>query len=143
MQDLKRKLILKRWSSMCVPWLEGGFNIKEVLAWNYALLSKWIWRLAQNQEGIWSNWTRHYCLANSSIWDATHKDHYAESFRSILRVRDIWIDRKGSHAQASLNSCIVNGKFNTGKAYDLLRMKMPKLRWTHSIAGVEIMVVFL
>ncbi|XP_074267032.1 uncharacterized protein LOC141590333 [Silene latifolia] len=38
-----RKLIMKSWMSCCAPYQEGGFNIKEVLAWIKCILGKWIW----------------------------------------------------------------------------------------------------
>ncbi|XP_074301542.1 uncharacterized protein LOC141632942 [Silene latifolia] len=37
-EEGQRKLIMKSWSSCCKPHVEGGFNIKEVLAWNKCLL---------------------------------------------------------------------------------------------------------
>ncbi|XP_074313524.1 uncharacterized protein LOC141648702 [Silene latifolia] len=48
-----KKLIMKSWASCCKPVHEGGFNIKEVLAWNKCLISKWIWEIDQHSESFW------------------------------------------------------------------------------------------
>ncbi|XP_074297579.1 uncharacterized protein LOC141628319 [Silene latifolia] len=38
-EDSHRKLIMKSWDSCCAPYTEGGFNIKEILAWNKCIIS--------------------------------------------------------------------------------------------------------
>ena len=70
---------------------------------------------------FWHKWTTGYCLKGASIWQAQYKTHFSESLTSIMRVRDIWIDKIGSNAENMLNSCVHNGKFTISLAYDLLR----------------------
>ena len=69
----EKKMIFKSWDSICKPWIEGGFNIKEALSWNKALISKQIWELMTNNDSLWSQWTRAYILKGKNIWNIENK----------------------------------------------------------------------
>ncbi|XP_074283817.1 uncharacterized protein LOC141608353 [Silene latifolia] len=56
----QRKLIMKSWSSCCKPHIEGGFNIKEILAWNKCILCKWIWAIETHADSSWVIWNHTY-----------------------------------------------------------------------------------
>ncbi|XP_074305162.1 uncharacterized protein LOC141640175 [Silene latifolia] len=111
-EDGKRRLIFKSWKSICSPWQEGGFNMKELFSWNKALLDKWLWILEVKKSGLWFEWTQAYHLTNSSIWTLQSKSHYTESLRSILIIRDELLSKTGSTTAAVslLESWFHNGK---------------------------------
>ncbi|XP_074319365.1 uncharacterized protein LOC141656392 [Silene latifolia] len=137
----KRKMIFQSWKSICSPWSEGGFNIKELLSWNKALLSRWIWLLTQNREGIWDKWSRDYNMMGSSIWVTCSKPHHAGSWRAILKTRDCLLAIAGNSADAQsvLNSCVLRGHFLVRRAYDIFRTKHQKLGWTRVLSCSEIL----
>ncbi|XP_074298711.1 uncharacterized protein LOC141629637 [Silene latifolia] len=120
-----RKLVPKSWKSICSPRVEGGFGIKELLSWNKALVSKWVWKLTLPSTGIWCNWTTTYPLHNGTIWDISAKDYFSESLNSIIAVKNDLIHATGSQAAAQtlLHSWCANGKFHTHLAYDWFRPK--------------------
>ncbi|XP_074271037.1 uncharacterized protein LOC141594956 [Silene latifolia] len=111
-EDGQRRLIFKSWKSICSPWQEGGFNMKELLSWNKALLAKWLWILEVKKSGLWFEWTQAYHLTNNSIWTLQSKSHYTESLRSILIIRDELLSKTGSTTAAVslLESWFHNGK---------------------------------
>ncbi|XP_074292993.1 uncharacterized protein LOC141619870 [Silene latifolia] len=38
-------MVFKCWYQISSPTLAGGFNVKDLTAWNYSLICKWIWQL--------------------------------------------------------------------------------------------------
>ncbi|XP_074270957.1 uncharacterized protein LOC141594871 [Silene latifolia] len=120
-----RKLVPKSWKSICSPREEGGFGIKELLSWNKALVSKWVWKLTLPPNGIWCNWNTTYPLHNGTIWDISARDYFSESLNSIIAVKNELIHATGSQAAAQtlLHSWCTNGQFHTHLAYNWFRPK--------------------
>ncbi|KAK9698500.1 hypothetical protein RND81_08G109100 [Saponaria officinalis] len=124
-----KKLILKSWDSICVPKEEGGFGIKEVLACNMALLSRWIWRLVMAQGDLWSSWISSYTLRQQSVWTVTSKQSDAECWRSILKVRDYILERTWyvvADAERLVKSWVKGDSFDTSTAYQFFRKVQPQ-----------------
>ena len=62
----KRKYRLKKWSILCRPKRQGGLEIMDLETLNKCLLSKWLFKLI-NEEGIWQQLLRNKYLANKTI----------------------------------------------------------------------------
>lgn len=94
--EVKRKMLYKSWKSCCVPKEEGGFNIKEILSWNKALLLKWMWQIQENIGGVWVAWIQTYCLYRvRDVWQLSAKDCHSESWKGILKTRDNVVEQAG------------------------------------------------
>ncbi|XP_074298715.1 uncharacterized protein LOC141629640 [Silene latifolia] len=74
-----RRVIFKSWQSMCFPWVEGGFQLKAIMAWNQENMLKWLWHLDRGTGSVWSSWVSKYYLVQCSIWDLTFQEYYSES----------------------------------------------------------------
>ena len=46
-------MYLVKWEVVCLPREEGGLGIKDIPKFNEALLGKWIWALATDQQQLW------------------------------------------------------------------------------------------
>ncbi|KAK9756010.1 hypothetical protein RND81_01G066800 [Saponaria officinalis] len=134
----KTRMIFKSWSSICLPWEEGGFGVKEVLSWNKALIAKLLWNLDQRRGGfgsaaggIWISWVSSYCQSTCTIWEVSSMASSSESFKAILSIRDELFLRNGSiiAAQNALRACSVQGRFCAGLAYELFRRRAAKISW--------------
>ncbi|XP_074300962.1 uncharacterized protein LOC141632303 [Silene latifolia] len=127
----QRRMVFKSWSSICKPCIEGGYNVKELLSWNKALLCKWVWQLTQNRDNILVSWCRSYNLNGHTIWEAQPKIRHAESWRDIIKIKNYLLQAAGSvtNAQRMLDSCVKNGNFCVGKAYHIFRDKGRNTRW--------------
>ena len=45
-----KKIPWVKWEIVCLPKSEGGLGIKDISKFNTALLGKWIWALASDQQ---------------------------------------------------------------------------------------------
>lgn len=52
---IKRKYHLVKWAAVCRPKIFGGLGVTNSKLMNVALLTKWWWRLAQNESGLWAD----------------------------------------------------------------------------------------
>jgi hypothetical protein len=62
----RKKYRLTKWSILCRPKDCGGLGIKSLEIQNKCLLSKWLFKLI-NEEGIWQNILRRKYLSNKTI----------------------------------------------------------------------------
>lgn len=85
--DGNRKIIMFSWNNICKPKLEGGFNVKELLSWNKALMCKKLSKISSNS-GIWANWSTAYYLSQSDIWEVRSKKIDSWAWKKLLEVRD-------------------------------------------------------
>ena len=49
-----KKIPWVKWEVICLPKAEGGLGIKEISKFYVALLGKWIWALASDQQHLWA-----------------------------------------------------------------------------------------
>ncbi|KAK9677027.1 hypothetical protein RND81_11G117000 [Saponaria officinalis] len=131
------RMTFKSWSSICLPWDEGGFGVKEVLSWNKALIAKLLWNLDQGRGGIWTKWVASYYLNSCSIWEVSGMVSSSESFKAILAIRDQLLMCRGTKmaAQDALRACSAQGRFCTGLAYEMFRRRAVKINWATSLAA--------
>ncbi|KAK9688853.1 hypothetical protein RND81_09G016000 [Saponaria officinalis] len=139
--DLRGKLIFKNWSSICLPWLEGGFDIREVLAWNKALLARLLWRLDTTQDGVWNRWVQRYYVSDNTIWEVKASNSQSESFKSILAVRDQALTLLGDTQSVKvwLHSCLFQRKFSVARAYEFFRPRSTCLYWASTLQSQSVL----
>ncbi|XP_074291768.1 uncharacterized protein LOC141618564 [Silene latifolia] len=130
-----RKLIMKSWASCCVPHAEGGFNIKEVLAWNKCILCKWIWIIDTHSDSLWVNWNHTYNIKTGDFWTMAAKNYHSESWKNLLTVRYEIVAKTGSiaTARAFLLDCIAGGKMRLHRVYDFLRVPGRRISWAQAV----------
>ncbi|XP_074315250.1 uncharacterized protein LOC141651435 [Silene latifolia] len=126
---------MKNWTSCCYPHNEGGFNIKEILAWNRSILCKWIWAIDSSSSSTWTQWNMVYNIKAHNFWDMQIKPHHSESWRSILYVRNELVSKAGGVelARSLLSRCVKAGKLQLCLLYDNFRENGVQLPWTKGV----------
>ncbi|XP_074293162.1 uncharacterized protein LOC141620105 [Silene latifolia] len=134
-EDGSRRMIFKSWKSIYTSWNEGGFDIRELLSWNKALVAKRLWLIIYKQTGLWFTWTQAYNFPTMVFWDLTSKDRHSESLKSIITVNNEILQRTGSQhaAHQLLSSWTVHGKFNIDMAYNWFRTAQTHLPWAQAL----------
>ena len=63
----KQKYHMVSWSDICKPREQGGLGIMCSKWMNIALLSRWLWRIAQGQGGLWLDIIRNKYLRGQPL----------------------------------------------------------------------------
>lgn len=82
-ESKKRKYHMLRWADLCRPENQGGLGISNSRKTNLALVTKWTWKLLQNDNGLWARILKTKYFSNNSffacnikgsqIWNGIHK----------------------------------------------------------------------
>lgn len=62
-------MALKAWDKICKPKREGGFGLRKFKDINSALLAKLGWKVAGNEQTLWTNMLRSKYLKGKSIFE--------------------------------------------------------------------------
>ncbi|XP_074289404.1 uncharacterized protein LOC141614559 [Silene latifolia] len=130
-----RRLVFKSWYAICTPWTYGGFNIKDLLSWNQALLLKWVWKLSFPDTGLWALWIKTNVLKQDSLWTVISKDQFPSCFRDVLKIRDLFISLTGSvqQAQLQINAWCAGSLFPAHLPYLFFRQLTPVGNWATTL----------
>ncbi|XP_074314554.1 uncharacterized protein LOC141649770 [Silene latifolia] len=130
-----RRMVFKSWHQISSPWSFGGFNIKDLEAWNYSLMSKWICSISAYDQGLWSRWVQKYILKHEDIWHISSKFHYPSSFKSILATRDRLVELSGSisSAQHLIQGWYSGSKLTLHQVYGFFRNAPAAGSWTKGL----------
>jgi hypothetical protein len=78
----KKKYRLMRWNIICQPKEQGGLGIQNINVQNRCLLSKWLFKLI-NEEGIWQKLLKRKYLRSQMITQV-QKSRETHSSRTAL-----------------------------------------------------------
>ena len=122
---------LVAWSEVTLPKSEGGLGIRNIKAWNKALLSKILWDIQAKKESLWVKWVHHIYMNNSSFWIYTARHADSPLIKQIIALRDEIIASEGSVSEATqtMNQWASNNEIKSKLAYDYFRQKTTKLVW--------------
>jgi hypothetical protein len=88
----KRKYRLSKWDIMCRPKDQGGLGIEVLVLKNKCLLSKWLFKIL-NEEGMWQELVQNKYLHSLSLSQVKVGSQDSPFWKGILRVRDDFFSR--------------------------------------------------
>jgi hypothetical protein len=68
----QRKFHMVNWATVCKPKDQGGLGILNTKLMNIALLLKWVWKVYQEEQGLWAELIRAKYLRVSDIFTGSH-----------------------------------------------------------------------
>lgn len=117
------------WSEICLPLKEGGLSIRDLKAWNSALIAKILWDISSLKESLWIKWVHHHYLGRFSIWSKVVHARDSPLLKRILGIRDRLLLSCGSAeaAHSKLRDWFNAAISKKNRAYDFFRIhSLPK-----------------
>ena len=85
----QRKIHWIAWDKMCKPKGEGGMGFRELGKFNDSLLAKQIWRLTNNEEGLFHKVFKEKFFPNCSIMECENLNKGSYAWRSIIKAKHV------------------------------------------------------
>ncbi|WVZ96731.1 hypothetical protein U9M48_042332 [Paspalum notatum var. saurae] len=87
----RKKYRLTKWGLLCLPKDQGGLGILNLEAQNTCLLSKWLYKLI-NEDGIWQQLFKKKYLKNKTIAEVFWKPEDSHFWSGLMKVKDRFMD---------------------------------------------------
>ncbi|GFZ21585.1 hypothetical protein Acr_29g0007470 [Actinidia rufa] len=107
-----RTELVKSVLQVTMPKSEGGLGIKNMKAWNKALLSKTLWDIQAKKDTLWVQWV-HQIYMSSNFWDYISQACRFPLLKQVIALRDEIIASEESVERAiqRVNQWTTNGEF--------------------------------
>jgi hypothetical protein len=89
--DHKKKYRLTKWEILCQPKEIGGLGIQNIDVQNKCLLSKWLFKLL-NEEGLWQTLLRKKYLSRYTLTKVTSKPSDSHFWVGLMKVKDTFLN---------------------------------------------------
>ena len=83
----KKKYRLVKWNILCQPKDLGGLGIQNLDIQNKCLLSKWLFKLV-NEEGLWQDLLRNKYLKNKTLSQVQKKAGDSQFWMGLMAIKD-------------------------------------------------------
>lgn len=64
------------WATICLSKEEGGYGVRDLHAWNSALLCRALWNIQRKKDSLWVRWIHHHYLRRVDLWQWQSKALY-------------------------------------------------------------------
>ncbi|GJU60185.1 RNA-directed DNA polymerase, eukaryota, reverse transcriptase zinc-binding domain protein [Tanacetum coccineum] len=122
------------WKQVCKPKEYGGLGLKNLEAWNEALLTKHLWNIAAKKDTLWVKWVHMMRLKEKSIWNVQFDPSDIWSWKCLLEIRDKVMDRMQYVVSDGSKICMWYDRWNDSGLLinlvthrDLYDARMPKM----------------
>ncbi|WVZ66965.1 hypothetical protein U9M48_016115 [Paspalum notatum var. saurae] len=89
--EYKKKYRLLKWVTLCQPKDMGGLGIQNLDIQNKCLLSKWLFKLL-NEDGLWQNLLRNKYLRNKTLSQVTKKAGDSHFWMGLMGIKDQFLE---------------------------------------------------
>jgi hypothetical protein len=87
----KKKYRLARWDILCQPKDQGGLGIQNIDVQNKCLLSKWLFKLI-NEDGMWQRLLRNKYLERYPLSKVKHRPSDSHFWSGLMKVKDTFLN---------------------------------------------------
>ena len=89
----KSKYRLAKWDILCRPKDQGGLGIENLQVKNICLLSKWLYRMSVEEEGVWLQLLRNKYLHSKTLAQVTAQPHDSPFWKGLMRSKATFFNR--------------------------------------------------
>ena len=86
----RRKYRLAKWEILCQPKIQGGLGIQNLDVQNRCLLSKWLFKLI-NEDGLWQELLRNKYLKDKTIGSCSKMPTDSYFWKGLMNVKDTFM----------------------------------------------------
>jgi len=87
----KQKYRLAKWDILCRPKDQGGLGITDLMIKNKCLLSKWLFKLL-NEEGTWQTLLRNKYLTSKTLSHVQIKPSDSHFWKGLSKVKEEFLN---------------------------------------------------
>src|SRR3989337_3230430 len=91
--EAKKKYRLARWDIICRPKDQGGLGIENLEIKNKCLMSKWLYRLETEPEGMWAQILRNKYLQTKTLSQVTVRPTDSPFWKGLMKVKQSMFNR--------------------------------------------------
>lgn len=112
--NLKSKMHLAQWKSLCKPKDRGGLGFRQLVSFNKVLLTKQVWRILHNPDALMSRVLKARYFWNQTVMEAKAGSNPSYIWRSICWSRSImhrglrWKVNDGNDINIGMDSFVPN-----------------------------------
>ena len=85
--------MLTKWDIISRPKDQGGLGIENLEVKNRCLLSKWLYRLSVESEGMWVQFLRNKYLESKILAQVTVRPNDSPLWKGLMRVKTAFFHR--------------------------------------------------
>ncbi|KAL4183389.1 hypothetical protein AMTRI_Chr11g154910 [Amborella trichopoda] len=79
----KKGVHLVKWNTICLPQVEGGLGICDIVDFNIARMIKLAWRILADPSFLIAQFFKHRYFKNSSTWETKYKRYSSYAWKGI------------------------------------------------------------
>lgn len=84
------------WTTICLAKEEDGYGVRDLRAWNSALLCRALWNIQCKKNSLWVKWIDHQYLRLVDLWEWQAKPSDSALIKRLLQIRDLVWDQTQS-----------------------------------------------
>ena len=78
------------WDSVCLDKTSGGLGIKDLAAWNKALIAKLVWAIENKKDLLWVKWVHGRYLKNNDWWSYSPPQDCSWYWKKICFIKEFF-----------------------------------------------------
>jgi len=137
--------IVAKWELLCQPKIQGGLGIQNLDILNKCLLSKWLFKLL-NEDGLWQELLRNKYVKDKTLGSCVKKSTDSHFWKSLMNVKDIFMGfgsfkvKDGSQSQFWFDTWVGNKPLKDifPALFNIVRRKQDSVAQVHSSSPLNI-----
>ncbi|XP_074590006.1 uncharacterized protein LOC141845903 [Curcuma longa] len=81
------------WDTLCLPKEEGGYGLRDLHAWNSALLCRALWNLQRQADSLWVRWIYRHYFKTLDLWHWQVRPSDSPLMKKLGQIRDAILQR--------------------------------------------------